>query len=130
MKGNKAQSGLATRSTTPSSDYVAALEEQNRLLRIQLGLEASSPAALTQDSKKASSKKKKSKAKKKQPKGLVEAKQHCYEARVARRASDKRGGYGMTKAEKSALYADLVAKYGKRPSTRQWNDACDKVRKG
>lgn len=43
------------------------------------------------------------KAVKSQPADLVAAKSHCYEARMARRASTKLGG--LTKAERSALWA-------------------------
>ncbi len=67
---------------------------------------------------------------KKAPKKVREARKHCYEARMARRAdASRKGGAGMTKAEKSALYAELIKKNGgERPTTRQWNAACKKAR--
>lgn len=64
-----------------------------------------------------------------QPESLVAAKVHCYEARQARRSdASRKGGAGMTKGEKSALYAELTAKYGTRPTTAQWNRACKAAR--
>ena len=70
-----------------------------------------------------------SKKSKKQPKTLVAAKKHCYEARQARRSdSSRKGGAGMTKQEKSDLYAALTAELGQRPTTAQWNRACKKAR--
>lgn len=57
------------------------------------------------------------------------ARAHNYEARIARREdSSRKGGAGMTKAEKSALYKSLQADLGRVPTTREWNAACKKVR--
>jgi hypothetical protein len=66
-----------------------------------------------------------------QPAKLLAAKQHCYEARMTRRAdASRKGGAGMTKAEKSAVYAELKA--GKPedfvPSKAAWNKACKEFR--
>lgn len=72
---------------------------------------------------------KKGKKAKGQPEGLKAAKAHCYEARMARRAdASRKGGAGMTKAERLALAAELRAA-GKDPSDRRvWNAACAKAR--
>ena len=57
------------------------------------------------------------------------ARKHNYEARIARRTDKARkGGAGMTKAEKSALYRDLQGELGRVPTVREWNAACKKVR--
>lgn len=58
------------------------------------------------------------------------ARKHNHDARIARREDPSRkGGAGMTKGEKSALYAELVeANGGDRPTTAQWNRACKKAR--
>lgn len=57
------------------------------------------------------------------------ARKHNYDARIARRNDKSRkGGAGMTKGEKSALYAELVAELGEVPTTAQWNRACKKAR--
>jgi hypothetical protein len=50
-------------------------------------------------------------------------------ARLARRAdASKDGGYGMTKAEKSAAYRKFIAAEGRRPSDAEWVAICAKVR--
>lgn len=57
------------------------------------------------------------------------ARKHNHDARIARRQDPARkGGAGMTKAEKSALYADLKAQYGRVPTKAEWNRACKKAR--
>lgn len=66
---------------------------------------------------------------KKMPKKVKAARKANYDARIARRVDPARkGGAGMTKPEKSALYAALIAELGARPTTRQWNAACKKAR--
>jgi hypothetical protein len=58
------------------------------------------------------------------------ARKHNHDARIARRNdSSRKGGAGMTKAEKSELYAALIEENGgERPTTAQWNRACKKAR--
>lgn len=62
------------------------------------------------------------KADRKQPESLVAAKRHCYEARMARRANTKLGG--LTKAERSALYAahPELSTMSATARRKAWND--------
>lgn len=57
------------------------------------------------------------------------ARKHNHDARMTRRAdSGRKGGAGMTKAEKSALYAELRSDLGRVPTKTEWNRACKKAR--